>query len=670
MNNDDNLLRPELGEQVMNVLSRLQSLPEKGIIAGQAVASAIDEILGTGTPVYNDIDCFRTSSNGEIPKDTEQSMNVRTGPRLASTVTYSVSEGLDADAYSQRLNVLTRNLYQVMRVEEQGLLNNVDVHWLSSNHFWLFDKPTVQMHDARQLDLIRVFDLNNVQASVDLSTGRLVVTDAFREFFRTRQMRLSNLFTPVHTALRLVHKAQELSNVYADLEGSLKMLNAAIRVNEGSEDLAKLRSETMREGRVFLESYKASEAIGGGPDELKGLLNSTWLAVGEGLTGAPLVFGRKYFKRYERHADVLRRHLAVQANARETLFLAKTPTSSVPLTLPALSLEDTARLAPPDRAAARLSEQLLRPGAQLVRRRQLLRELLSSLGQPQERFLRKAYAFHGDAYLEGFDSVKEAQGLIRLHQEHVEFNQAASALPLGEQLRVARALRRAFKDRPAGWGLLSGYETKDLLRLVDDPEFLAEELATLTQTETPLVSEMPLPSEVLVPLFDNKENPNQPSSHDKVFVRELRSQADLQLEGTRMGHCVGGYGRKLAEGDCRIISMFTGPSSTDSATIEWAIREKASVRKEEFEHEGELFELRPLEVLRRQVQGRENSIPKASLTYAEVQVREELNNWLNENVLEGWKLLAPHRLEFASRAHDAQFGSYPWLQQREAEIPW
>ena len=48
-----------MGVQVLEFLGKYQQLPDRGIVAGQSVALAIDAVSGRHAPVINDIDIFR-----------------------------------------------------------------------------------------------------------------------------------------------------------------------------------------------------------------------------------------------------------------------------------------------------------------------------------------------------------------------------------------------------------------------------------------------------------------------------------------------------------------------------------------------------------------------------------------------------------------------------------
>ena len=91
------LLHPGMGESIVAHLSQFGNLPKTGILAGQAVDSAITDLFGNGGGVYNDLDIFC------IEESPLQNRNVLRANELAKRS--RVSMVTDKHSYSH-MNVL------------------------------------------------------------------------------------------------------------------------------------------------------------------------------------------------------------------------------------------------------------------------------------------------------------------------------------------------------------------------------------------------------------------------------------------------------------------------------------------------------------------------------------------------------------------------------------
>ena len=624
---DDAVLVPELGDKILKVLSKYSYIPTWGVLAGQAVASAIDELLGTGTPVYNDVDWFVSADEWNLDEEGNIIRLERTeykNERLGGTVCYQMPQELHFDSYEGTLSLARRHLYCISRSEQHGLLNKVAVQWYSP--------PETPQDQA--LDLICAFDINNVQCAVNLQNRQLTVTPAYREFFRTRELKLSNLFTPVHSALRFLKKSEELKNVYSNQERALDLVSRLVRLNEGPESLARLRKEAYLNDRMYLDKdrlRKLSHKDGGFDCNF----NQPTVA-GLGSKGAPLTFGPKYEALFERFGQVMNERFELTERARGGLWLASNRLSAPGRIF---SWAPQGQVGHPMTIAKVHEANFLPAGKQILNRRKLFQSLLEAIPPEYEykdrkRGLEEAYLLKGDAYLEGFDSADAAKQLTTLYVEHAEFA-CASALPLGQQVQLMKLLRKHFKRAgvPDAWGVLRNVNSDKLLLWLQDESQLAPAMAELQGTKEPLVTALPL--------VQNTSGVN---------VVEMLSQYDLNREGNKMGHCVAGYGSSVANNHCRILSFRKGEKATERATAEWRFFEDESaepIRLSSPELEGavEMVTVYPLQVRLQQLRSHGNTLADEELAQAECLAREQLNQLLRERVEEMWKLIKPGSLE-------------------------
>lgn len=612
---NDSVLVPELGPRVLDVLSRYQSLPNWGLLAGQAVASAIDEVLGTGTPVYNDIDWFVPQE--EWDRDDQGRFRrlvqaERRAKRVGTQVHYKALEELESDGYERTMCLAERSLYTVMHAEDQGMLNKVALAW---------DYSTSARRNERPFDLIQVFDTNNVQASVDLATGLLTVTPAYREFFRTRQLKLDSTFTPIQSLLRFLKKVDELPGVYANVAVTQDLVTRLVRANEGSRDLNQLRHDAFSAGKVFVDPTDLQQLVKKDREALEGVRGS-WLQTGAGLHDAPLSFGPKYRALYERFADQLDPVFSLTERKRGRLWLC-----SVRETPPAktFALGALMKGSPPKRVARFHAQQLAPQGKLVTKRRALFEAYLGLLSEPHVRKeCMEAYMALGDDYLVGLDSERTMKELAKVADSHTEFFWATVALPLAEQIETMRTLRRYFKkfDLPEAWGVLRGLGSRQLKLWLTDEALVQAKFKELEGTKEPMVAPLGLPHRV-----------------NDVEVVDLVSQYDLNREGAKMSHCVAGYGPSVARNQCRIISFRSGPRATDWATAEWTFTEdRKATPLESFDNDKHIY---PLKVSLSQLRSHANTVPSEALQAAEQEVRREFDAWLLSAGKAAWDQLKP-----------------------------
>lgn len=646
MNRDiSKLSDPSLGVKVLQVLNRMQTLPRQGFVAGQAVASAIDEVLGTGTPIYNDIDIFADLGDGlrdayslehKNPYHREN-FSDRDKPRslLNETVNYREPLNLEYDEYSQRMFLATRHLYTIREAYQVGMLNLVDLTWG-------YDYETKDVHKGRQLDLISAFDLNNVQASVDLTTGKLETTAAFRKFFQERQLRPATLYTPVHTLIRAFKKARELPEAYLNKDEILVLLSSAIRANEGGSYMQKLRKAAMSSGMVFLDQGGVNAGL------LKGLneqhvdrnIDSTHVRVGAGLRGAPLVLGSKFIRLFEENADELRHHLGFVQGKGGNLFLASTCETAPALMLPAWpdssesrqQLDRYCSLSHPMIAARRATLLVQGTGrnSQEAKLRALAFELMQDLPRAS-RFSLEDAIFNDVDFFAGLTSEKDLRQLFKDASEHSEIASALSMVGLHTGLQLTRKLRKSFAQYKVGaaWGILAGMRRESVERLLRDEEFLKSRCAAMQASDEPLVQAMPLfPMEL--------EVMDAAGQAHKVVVEELLSHFRLRREGINMRHCVGGYGFQVEAETCRILHLeLPGTKPEDGhATAEWQVESRGYTTEN------------AVEVTLGQLRGVQNSPAHPLLHKAEELARARFNQWLDKNREEALMLMVPK-----ARAH-------------------
>lgn len=194
-------LHPAMGAQVLERLAEFGALPERGVVAGQAVASAIQDLYGLGGGVYNDVDVFRlvgakTRDQSQMALKTTELTKAMWSPHFEEKDEYS---RLDAFLQSMRS-------YRVSSVSRDNMVNYINC--------------ALPIEAGRHLSASRViesFDLNCVRVAVDLESKQLVWDRHFARFLHSHQLEIVAVHTPWHTFLRLLKKLEELPGAYADV---------------------------------------------------------------------------------------------------------------------------------------------------------------------------------------------------------------------------------------------------------------------------------------------------------------------------------------------------------------------------------------------------------------------------------------------------------------------
>lgn len=188
----------EIKERINKFLEKDgKRLPSRGILTGQSVATMYLDIVGfnnyqnkTNTPLaINDVDVFVFAKKGSFKeKNMISKQNVK--------IDYINDYGRFLGAYAQ-------NKYTIVATKH---LKSLNVTFVTTNE-----------KNLGALELISKFDINVTQIAIDLATDELITSKYFDEFVKSGQLRIVDMQTPHHTAIRLAKKANEFG-FYVDYE--------------------------------------------------------------------------------------------------------------------------------------------------------------------------------------------------------------------------------------------------------------------------------------------------------------------------------------------------------------------------------------------------------------------------------------------------------------------
>jgi hypothetical protein len=226
---------------------RFGDLPKFGVIAGQAVASAIYEIVGVDVaPSYNDLDVFyienaeRSNLGSNEFNKGRHFKTTRPSKRIGVPGSNMLSAGS-----------ISKNSYEVVSCGYDGEKNYIGIH-LSK------DYGGIRVVEELASTIIKGFDINCCQAGINLSTKEVVWTPEFENFLYHKQLRAVSYLTCQHTAVRLVRKAKELNFATLDLDVEMYKIQTARKVmmsiqEARSEGLAR---PVLFPGNLFSDVYR------------------------------------------------------------------------------------------------------------------------------------------------------------------------------------------------------------------------------------------------------------------------------------------------------------------------------------------------------------------------------------------------------------------------------
>jgi len=176
----------QLAKNAIDKIKSQWGLPKQGFIAGGSISNLIwEEVSGTKA-IINDIDVFLfdglLDSYNEDKKEYFFSFK-----EDEENIWYDDYAGL-------RFIDRAKNYYSIVESTTEGIFNYVS--YKSNTH-----NPEI---------IIKSFDINCTAIGYSIEEDKFYWTPDFEKFLKTGELKISNLKTPCHTAIRIVKKAEEL----------------------------------------------------------------------------------------------------------------------------------------------------------------------------------------------------------------------------------------------------------------------------------------------------------------------------------------------------------------------------------------------------------------------------------------------------------------------------
>lgn len=176
----------QLAQRAIDKIKSQWGLPKRGFIAGGSISNLIwEEVSGTKA-IINDIDVFLFDGLLEnyIEDRKEYYFSFKEDEE---NVWYDDYCGL-------RFIDRAKNYYSISESSTEGIFNYVS--YKSNTH-----NPEI---------IIKSFDINCTAVGYSIEEDKFYWTPEFEKFLKTGELKISNLKTPCHTAIRIVKKAEEL----------------------------------------------------------------------------------------------------------------------------------------------------------------------------------------------------------------------------------------------------------------------------------------------------------------------------------------------------------------------------------------------------------------------------------------------------------------------------
>jgi len=175
----------ELAIKAVDYIKDRWELPSKGLLAGGALANTIWAMKCGKEPLINDVDVFVFVGHLDMidPNDRE------------SLFRYTEKEVEYYDDYNgYREHPYDKKFYAIKESTREGMVNTI----------------TYDASDESAMLILESFDLSCTAVGYDLMTGEFHWTEDFEDFIENGRIRVSNIGTPSHTAIRLAKKSKDL----------------------------------------------------------------------------------------------------------------------------------------------------------------------------------------------------------------------------------------------------------------------------------------------------------------------------------------------------------------------------------------------------------------------------------------------------------------------------
>jgi hypothetical protein len=223
----------EISRICLNYLrNTYKGFPDKGFVAGGCLANLIWEFKSGNKAIINDIDIF--VYKGEYHRQFPESPVLWEGNKSEKLNYLSSKTKLILDYHGITSSKIAKDYYKILYSKRDGIFNFIEYE-ASSN------RPDL---------ILESFDINCTQIGYSIEEDKFYWTNDFEEFIQTGSLKLSNILTPAHSAIRLVKKKFDLKCELDESEIEL----CKVAISRAYSDINK-RVFTDKYGSIF-EKYE------------------------------------------------------------------------------------------------------------------------------------------------------------------------------------------------------------------------------------------------------------------------------------------------------------------------------------------------------------------------------------------------------------------------------
>lgn len=236
MNIETFLKSKETYQKVLDTLRTYANIEDKskGFIAGGSVSNILFSLIHGGNAVVNDIDVY-----WQVKEETDK-------PKANAESVYVNEDGLEMvdDAYGRMFVSDSGSSMRVVKHSRKGIFNNIEHLYEERKRYGVDIKP-------KNLVILEGFDLNCCKSGIDLENGVIFYTQEFVEFLQTKQLKVVSPCAPIQTTIRLQKKMKDL-DCFCDFEHEMRFLTVAAKHIHGGQMTKFIGPETYEK----YEKYK------------------------------------------------------------------------------------------------------------------------------------------------------------------------------------------------------------------------------------------------------------------------------------------------------------------------------------------------------------------------------------------------------------------------------
>lgn len=183
-----------LGKKAIDIIKSQWGLPRRGFVAGGSLANIIWELKSGNKAVVNDIDIFVFDKLVDEVSDEENLFDYK-----ERELNYY------EDYTGMCFTTVTKEFYSISESIRDGIFNTISYESNTTD-------PSL---------VLKSFDLNCTRVGYSIEEDRVYFTKDFEDFIRSGEMKICNIMTPSHTAIRMAKKSKELNIKLSDFEFDL-----------------------------------------------------------------------------------------------------------------------------------------------------------------------------------------------------------------------------------------------------------------------------------------------------------------------------------------------------------------------------------------------------------------------------------------------------------------